>query len=156
MKYSSKKSNKDNVPQPVHASHYVSENTPEIKAFVVKVLKNMVYAKPEVKTMHDGTRKEIVGSLKRPFNGKVKMWYEIYDDVVHIDKIEYITKFGKMDEVNCVEFKEYSYHADQPEYNFFNIIENNWKELEEQKKKEKVESRLKRKAEKIANLLNNL
>lgn len=145
---------KDKAPQPVHSSHYVSENTPEIKGFIVKVLKNMVYAKPEVRSS-DGTRKEIIGALKRPFNGKVKMWYEIYDDIVHIDKMEYITKFGKLDEVNNIEFKDFSYNSNQPEYNFFNIIETNWRDLENQKKKEKVESRLKRKAEKIAELLNN-
>lgn len=146
---------RDNLPQPINAVYIVDEVTPAIRSYVVKVLKNMLYAKPAVYTGSRGYDKTIEGDMKRPINGRVKMVYDKHEDEVRVYDMMSWTKAGKVTEETDVEFKYLVFRSSEPEYNLFTLIENNWKEIEDKKKQEKVEAKKNRKLEKLASLLNN-
>lgn len=146
---------RDNLPQPINAVYIVDEVTPAIRSYVVKVLKNMLYAKPAVYTGSRGYDKTIEGDMKRPINGRVKMVYDKHEDEVRVYDLMSWTKVGKVTEETDTEFKYLVFRSSEPEYNLFTLIENNWKEIEDKKKQEKAEAKKNRKLEKLASLLNN-
>lgn len=133
----------ENRPQPVNAVYLIDRPDEKHTKFMVKVLKNMLYARPEVKEVNSvWGRKLIEGKLQRPFKGGFRLWYDKDSVAAHMWRLEYHTKGAMgLDEETLVEYSDFSFATEDPEYNFFNLIEKNWnddvaaKEAERKKKK---------------------